>query len=399
MRIAERMRLLGTETAFAVAERAAAHAAAGHKVYPFHLGDLNFKTPEYIVEAALRAIRDGRTGYCPNGGLPTLRAALADDFNARRGTKHSLENVSVQPGGKPVIGKFIQTVMNPGDEALYPSPGYPIYESLIEFHGAKARPYGFITGQDGFHIDLDALERAITPRTRLLIVNDFHNPTGASCSPREHEKLAELALRHDLMLLLDEAYFEIQYEGPARSIAGLPGMAERCLVLYTFGKKFAMTGWRLGAAIGPPEVISLITRLNTNIESCTTHFIQYAGLAALQGNTNEAEAMLQALRERRDTAVSLLNSAPGVHCFTPAASFYLYPELSALMGQKGFGSDYAAFAEDVLLKTGVSFCTRLHFGRPLPEEKGLHARLAFSGIDIHEIKEGLEKFRLYAAGA
>ncbi|MDR2504383.1 MAG: aminotransferase class I/II-fold pyridoxal phosphate-dependent enzyme, partial [Deltaproteobacteria bacterium] len=344
MRTAQRINFLGTETAFAVAERAAAYAAAGRKVYPFHLGDLNFSTPAHIVEAARKAIGEGKTGYCPNGGILPLREALAADANTLRGTAYTAENVSVQPGGKPVIGKFIQIFMNPGDEVLYPSPGYPIYESQIEYYNGKAVPYGFIAGKDGFLLDWEGMERAITPKTRILILNDFQNPTGASCSDGELEQLADLACRHDLAVLLDEAYFEMNYEGKSRSLAGFPGLAERSVILYSFGKKFAMTGWRLGAAIGPREVIRLFTQLNTNAESCTTHFVQYAGLAALQGDQGEAARILRTLRERRDAAVTLLNACPGIRCFSPRASFYLYPEVSGLMEKKGFGRDYAAFA-------------------------------------------------------
>ncbi|MDR2051097.1 MAG: aminotransferase class I/II-fold pyridoxal phosphate-dependent enzyme [Deltaproteobacteria bacterium] len=398
MRIADRMRDLGTETAFAVADRASAQAAFGAAVYPFHLGDLNFRTPRNIAEAAYLAIKEGKTGYCPNAGIAPLRAALAADVNARRGTSYTADNVSIQPGGKPVIGKFIQTLMNPGDEVLFPSPGYPIYESQIRYFGGKALPYGFVAKEGTFRIDLEGLERSISPRTRLIIVNDFHNPTGAVCSPEEQGELAKIVRRHDLVALLDEAYFEIHYAGVPRSIVSQPGMAERSVLLYTFGKKFAMTGWRLGAAIGPAEVIALITRLNVNNESCSAHFVQYAGLEALRGGQGEYEKMLKELRERRDAALSILNSIPGVSCFSPVASFYLYPDVTELMDKKGFGGDYAAFAEDVLVRAGVSFCTRIHFGEPLPGENRHYLRLAFSGIGLEGIRAGLNRLREYAAG-
>ena len=396
MLLADRTQKLGTETTFAVAARAAAHAATGAAVYPFHLGDLNFATPENIVEAANKAIRDGKTGYCPNGGILPLREALAEDVNARRGTAYSAENVSVQPGGKPVIGKFIQVLMNPGDEVLCPTPGYAIYESQVAYYGGKVLPYGFIAGKEGFRIDIDAIEKAITTRTRLLIVNDFHNPTGAACSPGEQAKLADLATRHNLMVLLDEAYFEINYTGNATSIVSYPGMADRSVILYTFSKKFAMTGWRLGAAIGPKHIIDVITKLNVNDESCTCHFVQYAGLAGLTGDQSGPRAILGTLRERRDAAVAVLNTIPGVTCFTPEATFYLFPDVTDLMARKGFGDNYGAFAEDVLVNTGISFCTRLHFGSPLPGEQRRYIRLAYSGIDVRDIKDSLGKLKHYA---
>ena len=247
MKLADRISRLGTETAFAVSAEAAAFAAEGNKVYPFHLGDINIKTPVNVMEASVKAMQDGKTGYCPNAGCSDLRAVLAEDVSASRAVSYSMENVAIQPGGKPTIGKFILAMMNPGDEVLYPNPGYPIYESMIEFHGGKAVPYTYKEGAENFEIDLEMLERQITPRTRILVLNDLQNPTGAECSPAEMERLAEVVLKHDLYVLSDEAYFDIRYEGKSRSIVSLPGMAERCVILYTFSKKFAMTGWRLGA--------------------------------------------------------------------------------------------------------------------------------------------------------
>lgn len=397
MTFANRIRKLGTETAFAVAGRAAAHAASGKTVYPFHLGDLNLGTPQNIIEAANKAMRDGKTTYCPPAGIAPLRDALAQDTNAKRGTSYSMENVSVQPGGKPVIGKFLMALMNPGDEVLCPNPGFPIYESQIEFLGGVVAPYPVIPAGEYFTFDFDALERAITPKTKLLIVNDYHNPTGAECSAAERERLAALAVKYDLKVLLDEAYFETHYDNKASSIVSLPGMAERSVLLYTFSKKFAMTGWRLGAAIGPRDIIDTINKLNVNMESCTSQVVQWAGLEGLTGDQSGPKAIVDTLRERRDTGVAILNTIPGVTCIKPNASFYLYPDVTDLMADKGFGDDYDAFAEDVLNNTGVSFCTRLHFGRPLPGETRRYIRLAFSGIDADAIREGLTNLKHYAA--
>ncbi len=213
MKFANRIDRLGTETAFAVSSEAAAWAAQGHKVYPFHLGDMNIPTPGNVMEAAVRAMKDGKTGYCPNAGIPQLREILAADVGTSRGVHYSLENVAIQPGGKPTIGKFFLALMNPGDEVLYPSPGYPIYESQIEFLGGVPKPYRYLEGERTFTIDLEMLKRQITPRTRILVLNDLQNPTGAECSTAEREALAEIVLKHDLYLLCDEAYFDIRYEG------------------------------------------------------------------------------------------------------------------------------------------------------------------------------------------
>jgi len=397
MRIAERVSRLGTETAFAVSAEAAAFAAEGNKVYPFHLGDMNIKTPANVIEAAIRAMKDGKTGYCSNAGIPQLREALAADVSASHEVTYNMENVSIQPGGKPVIGKFILALMNPGDEVLYPNPGYPIYESQIEFNGGKAKAYGYLEGDGNFELDMDALESQITPRTRLLVLNDLHNPTGAECSAAEREKLAELVLKHDLYVLCDEAYFDIRYEGKSSSLASLPGMAERSVILFTFSKKFAMTGWRLGAAIGPKEIIDVITKLNVNQESCSNHFIQYAAIEGLTGDQTEAKKILTTLKERRDTAVDVLNSIDGIRCFRPNATFYLYPNVTEAMGKKGL-TNYGDFRKTVLRETGVSVCTRLHFGRALDGEKDFYMRLAYSGIDTSDIKEGLTKLRAFLEG-
>ncbi len=393
--VAERISHLGTETAFAVSAEASEWRTLGHTVYPFHLGDLDLPTPGNIVEAAFRAIRDGKTGYCPNAGIPELRDALAVDVGASRALKLSAENVAVQPGGKPVIEKFLLTLMDPGDEVLYPSPGFPIYESQIEFLGGVAKAYGFVPGEKNFLLDFDAIEAAITPRTKLLIFNNLHNPTGAESPDEEIAALAELALRHDLYVLSDEAYWDVRYSGRSRSIASLPGMAERTVVLYTFSKKFAMTGWRLGAAIGPKDLVAHIATLNVNQESCTTHFIQWAGVEALTGDPSGAEEILRVLSSRRDAAVDLLNAIPGVSCFRPEATFYLYPDVTGLMERKGLET-YDQLRRAALEQTGVSFCTRLHFGRALPGEQRRYVRFAYSGINAELIREGLGRLKEWA---
>ena len=394
MNIAERISRLGTETAFAVSAEAAAFAAEGHKVYPFHLGDMNLLTPANVMAAATKAMKDGKTGYCPNAGIPQLREVLAADVSASHGVSYTMENVAIQPGGKPTIGKFIQTLMNPGDEVLYPNPGYPIYESQIQFHGGVAVPYSYIEGQDNFDIDIEMIKKRITPNTKLLILNDLQNPTGAECSTEELQQLAEIVRKHNLYVLCDEAYFDIRYEGKSNSFASLPGMAERCIILYTFSKKFAMTGWRLGAAIGPKEIIDVIAKLNVNDESCSNHFIQYGALEGLTGDQAEAKQLLLTLKERRDCAVDILNSIEGIHCFRPNATFYLYPNVTGAMQKKGL-IDYDEFRLAALRETGVSFCTRLHFGSALEGEDNFYIRLAYSGIDIAEIKEGLGKFKTF----
>jgi aspartate/methionine/tyrosine aminotransferase len=388
MNIANRISRLGTETAFAVSGEAAAFAAKGNHVYPFHLGDMNLPTPETVVQGAIKAIRDGKTGYCPNSGIPQLREALAENVGSSHGLNYTAENVSVQPGGKPVIGKFIQAVMNPGDEVLYPNPGYPIYESQIEYHGGTALPYGYKENEKGFAIDIEAIENQITPKTRILILNDLQNPIGAEASPEEFKKLAAIVLEHDLMVLCDEAYFEIRYSGTSQSFVSLPGMAERCVILYTFSKKFAMTGWLLGAAIGPKDVIDVIGKINVNDESCSNHFVQYGALQGLTDDQSEVQGLLKTLKTRRDMGVDILNTIEGVSCARPEATFYLFPNVTGAMANKGI-DDYEVFRKTVLEATGVSFCTRLHFGRPIAGETERYIRFAYSGINLDQIEEGM----------
>ena len=295
MKLANQLEKLGTETAFAVSAAAAAGGAKGNKIYPFHLGDMNIPTPGNIVEATKKAIGDGYTGYCPGAGIPELRAAIARDVGAKRQLNYNAENVSIQPGGKPVISKFLATVMNPGDEVLYPNPGYPIYESQIEYQGGIAIPYGYVETAAGFDLDLDAIKHSINSNTRTLIYNNFQNPNGAESSRDEMEALARIAIEYDLWVLSDEAYFEIQYSGTPESIVSLPGMQERSIILYTCSKRFAMTGWRLGAAIGPQSAIDVISKFNTNIESCTAHFIQRGMVDAIEGDPSGPDAIIEEL--------------------------------------------------------------------------------------------------------
>jgi aspartate/methionine/tyrosine aminotransferase len=392
---ARRVGQLGGELVFEVAAEAAALAATGRAVYPFHMGELDFPTPPNIVEACARALRDGKTKYTPNGGLPELRDALAEDVGRARDTQYTGENVAIQPAGKPVIGKFLLALMDPGDEVLYPNPGFPIYSSLIGFFGGVAIPYTYVEGAERFHLDLEGLERSITSRTRLLILNDMHNPTGAECTPAELRRLSELVLEHNLFVLCDEAYFDVRYEGSSRSLVSLPGMAERCVILYTFGKKYAMTGFRLGAAIGPRRLIDIIVRLNVNWESCANHFAQYGALEALTGGGIGTKEMLARLRERRDAAIEILQATPGIDCLKPDTTFYLYPNVTAAVKMAGC-DDHEGFRRLVLERTGVSFCTRPHFGSPLPGESQFYLRLSYSGLTTEQIQEGLGKLREFA---
>jgi len=389
MALAARLNNLGTETAFAVSQAAAEWGAQGNRIYPFHLGDINLPTPANIVEAMNAAISDGKTGYCPAAGIAPLREALAANIGADRGMELTAENIVVQPGGKPVITKFIQTLMNPGDGVLYPNPGYPIYESQVEYFGGRPLPYRYHETDTGFGIDLDQLRALAASGATAIIYNNLQNPLGCESSLAEMQAIADIAIEHDLWVLSDEAYFEMRYSGTSTSIASLPGMAERTVILYTFSKKFAMTGWRLGCAVAPVPVAEMIAKLNTNDESCTTHFVQAAGVEAI-AQPEGAAPMLAELQRRRDAAVDGLATIDGITCATPEATFYLFPNVTAVMSRMGF-ADVSDFATAALQNTGVSFCTRQHFGRPQVDEVEQYIRLAYSGISVDDIAEGLDR--------
>jgi len=391
-KVAERMSRLGTETAFSVSLEARELASKGNKIYPFHLGDMNIKTPAKIIRATAKAMREGKTGYCPSAGIPELREELAKEMGKQRGISLTKENVSIQPGGKPVIMKFILAFMNPGDEVLYPNPGYPIYESQIQFHGGVAKPYGFKMSAAGFSLDLAYIESLITPKTKILIFNNYHNPMGAESHPEEMDELAKICIKHDLLVLSDEAYFDINYDGKGRSIASYPGMFERTMILYTFSKKFAMTGWRLGAAIGPEWMVEQMNRLNVNDESCSNHFIQWGALEALKATEKDTSRILRILKRRRNLAVRMLKKMKGVKIFKPNSTFYLFPDVTDAMRNLGF-TEVEDFRKYILHTTGVSFCTRKHFGTPMDGEHREYIRLAYSGIDLPDIKEGLAKMK------
>ena len=394
MKYSNQLQNLGTETAFAVSAQAKQWANQGNKVYPFHLGDINLPTPENIVEATIKSIKDGLTGYCPSEGIFPLREALANDVGLKRAVEYDPDNVAVQPGGKPTIGKFISSVLDPGDEILYPNPGYPIYESQIEYQGGRAIPYSYIQTDSGFDIDIEKLRESINKNTVAIIYNNYQNPMSAESSEKEMHDIAQIAIENDLWVLSDEAYFEIIYEGDAKSIVSIPGMKERTVILYTFSKKFAMTGWRVGGSIGPKDIIKRIAKFNVNAESCTTHFIQNAMVEALNGDQSGSIEILKILKSRRDAAVNGLNAIDGIDILTPRTTFYLFPNVTKIMKRKGL-LNIEDLQNNALTKANVSFCTREHFGRAQNDEADYYIRLAYSGISTEDIEEGLIALKNY----
>jgi aspartate aminotransferase len=355
MKLAERMGRLGTETAFEVLARARALEERGVNVIHLEIGEPDFDTPAHIVEAGVAALRSGETHYSPSAGISELRESIARFAGRRRGLTFSPEQVVVTPGGKPIMFFAILALAEKGDEVIYPDPGFPIYESMIRFVGATPVPLP-LREQNGFRLDVDELASKITPRTRLLILNSPQNPTGSVLQYSELAGIAELAVRHDLVVLSDEIYSEILYEGTHISIATFPGMAERTIILDGFSKTYAMTGWRLGYGIMPVELAPHITRLVTNSVSCTATAVQRAGIAALEGPQDDVRRMVEEFRRRRQVIVDGLNQIPRLRCATPAGAFYAFPYVGDV------GMDCRAFADYLLTEAGVATLAGTSFG-------------------------------------
>lgn len=356
MKLAQCMNRLGTETAFDVAGRARALEAEGRDIVHLELGEPDFDTPEHIVEAAIAALRRGETHYSPPAGILPLREAIAEEVSRTRGIAVHPDEVIVTLGAKPIIFYSLLALAQPGDEIIYPDPGFPIYESMICFVGAIPVPLP-LYGTQGFRFDIEELRRLVTPRTRLLIVNSPHNPTGTLLSQQDLEALGDLALQHGFMILSDEIYSRLIYGAEHRSIASLPGLKEHTIILDGFSKTYAMTGWRLGYGVMPPPLGQHVRRLIINSTSCTPAFTQWAGVAALRGSQEPCLRMLCAFKERRDALLAGLRSIPGLQCVEPQGAFYAFPDITAT----GFSSQ--AFADRLLQEYGVAALAGTAFGR------------------------------------
>jgi aspartate aminotransferase len=355
MKLATRMDRLGTETAFEVLVRARALEAQGRDVIHLEVGEPDFDTPSNIIEAGCEALRTGWTHYGPAAGLPDLREAIANYLNTSRGTSYDAANIVVTPGGKPIMFFVILALLEAGDEAIYPNPGFPIYESMINFTGAKPVPSPILEEND-FALDVDGLEALITPKTKLLIINSPANPTGGVLNREEITRIAELAVKHDIIVLADEIYSEILYEGEHVSIVTMPGMTERTIILDGFSKTYAMTGWRLGYGAMPADFAELIAKLMVNSNSCTSMAVQRAGLAALTGPQDDAKAMVEAFNRRRDLIVDGLNAIDGISCLRPKGAFYVFPNIT------GTGMKSKRFADMLLQDHGVAALSGTAFG-------------------------------------
>jgi aspartate aminotransferase len=355
VRLASRMGRLGTETAFEVLVRARALEAQGKDIVHLEIGEPDFDTPENIIEAGASALRSGWTHYGPANGDPNLREAIASYINSSRGTSFSADQVVVTPGGKPVMFFLMLALLEEGDEAIFPDPGFPIYQSMIDFSGAKAVPIP-LREENEFRLDVEELKSLVTDRTRLLIINSPANPTGGVLERSDIEAIAKIAVEHDLIVLSDEIYSELLYEGEHVSIATFPGMADRTVVLDGFSKTYAMTGWRLGYGLFPKDLAPLISKLMVNSVSCTSVAVQQAGLEALTGPQDKVSEFREAFRARRDLVVDGLNVIPGITCLRPKGAFYVFPNIS------GIGRTSREFADALLQEYGVAALAGTSFG-------------------------------------
>ena len=356
MRLAQKMSRLGTESAFRVLAQAQALEARGIDVIHLEIGEPDYATPANIAEAAARAVKDGYTHYCNSQGIVQLRTAIAREIEKTRGIRVDPDRIVVTTGDKPIMFYAILALLEEGDEAICPDPGFPIFESMINFTGAKPVPLPMREELD-FCFDIDEFKSKVTSRTRLIIVNSPHNPTGSVLTKEDIQAIADVARERGIVVLSDEIYERFIYEGQALSITSLPGMLEWTIMLSGFSKTYAMTGWRLGYAVMPKGLVEPIVRMIVNSVSCTAPFIQRAGIEALTGPQDFITGMIDEFKKRRDLIVDGLNEIPGVSCRKPKGAFYSFPNI------KKTGMKAKALAEYLLKGANVAMLAGSDFGK------------------------------------
>jgi aspartate/methionine/tyrosine aminotransferase len=356
MNIVKKMARIGTESAFEVLAKAQALEKQGKNIIHLEIGAPDFPTPKHIVEAGKRALDEGFTKYGPTAGLLDFREAIADHVSRTRGVKVGADNVCVVPGGKPVMFFTMMALLEEGDEVIYPNPSFPIYESLIDFLGAKRRPVPLVEDR-GFSFDLDVFKSQLSDKTKLVILNSPANPTGGVISKEDLKQIADLLRERDLTILSDEIYCQIYYEQKPASITSFEGIIDKTVILDGFSKTYSMTGWRLGYGVMPKKLADAVNLLMVNSNSCTATFTQKAGLAALQGPQDDVAKMVTEFRKRRDAIVKSLNEVPGFSCTTPAGAFYAFPNV------KKTGMSSKELADLLLNEAGVACLNGAAFGQ------------------------------------
>jgi len=381
--LATRMSRLGTESAFEVLAKARALEAQGRHIIHLEIGEPDFDTPPHVVEAACQALRGGATHYTPSAGIPELRAAIAAEISRTRHQPVDVAQVVVTPGAKPIMFFTILALADDDTEVIYPNPGFPIYESMIHFAGARPVPLPLREERD-FRFDVNELRDLITDHTRLIILNSPHNPTGGILEHEDLAAIADLCVARDIPVLSDEIYEHILYDGKFESIATFPGMStsERTILLHGFSKTYAMTGWRLGYGVMPVSLAEQVTRLMTNSNSCTSAATQWAGLAALEGPQDSVGKMVEAFRERRDLIVEGLNTLPGIACVKPRGAFYVFPNITDT------GMDSRTAEEFFMQKAGVACLSGAAFG----EYGEGYLRLSYAN-SLDNIQKALDSMR------
>ena len=385
MRVAAKMNRLGTETAFEMLARARALEAKGRHIVHLEIGEPDFDTPANIVEAAVTALRQGWTHYGPSAGLPELRETIAREATEVRGVPFTADQVVVTPGAKPIMFFVIMALVDEGDEVIYPNPGFPIYESMINFVGGVPVPIQLREDRE-FRFDVAELVAKVNDKTRLIILNSPQNPTGGVLTRADLEEVARVAIERDIPVLTDEVYRRIIYQGEHFSIASVPGMQDKAIILDGFSKTYAMTGWRLGYGILPHDLAPHITRLMTNSASCTASFIQKAGVEAITGPQDEPARYVAEFKRRRDVIVDGLNAIPGFSCLRPQGAFYVFPNTSRT------GMTSSALADFLLNEAGVATLSGGSFGQ---YGEG-YLRLSYAN-SVENLKLALERIKAAVA--
>jgi aspartate aminotransferase len=355
LRLANRMSRLGTETAFEVLNKARALERQGRSIIHLEIGEPDFDTPSNVIEAAVSALHKGWTHYGPSAGLPDLRQAIAQEVSRTRGVPCGSDEVVVVPGGKPIIFFSILALVDEGDEVIYPNPGFPIYESMINYIGGRAIPIRLREERD-FGLDVNELSSLITDRTKLIIINSPQNPTGGVLSRQDIQAIAEVIGDRNILVLSDEIYSRLIFDGKHHSIMSVPGFKERTILLDGFSKTYAMTGWRMGYGVMRPDLAAHVTRLMTNSNSCTASFTQVAGIEALRGDQSSVERMRAEFQQRRDLFVAGLNRVKGFSCRMPKGAFYVFPNIQ----KTGWKSK--PLADALLEQAGVACLSGTAFG-------------------------------------
>jgi aspartate aminotransferase len=355
LRLAKRMARLGTETAFEVLARARALEAQGKEVIHLEIGEPDFDTPANVVEAGIDALRQGWTHYTPSAGLPLLREVIAEDVSRSRGVKVTPEEVVIVPGGKPTVYFTFTALVEEGDEVIYPNPGFPIYESLIGFMGAKPVPVHLREEKD-FRLDVNELADKITDRTRLIVLNSPHNPTGSMLNEQDVLDIAAAIGDRDIMVLSDEIYSRLIFEGRHHSLMSVDGFKDRTIMLDGFSKTYAMTGWRLGYGVMRRDLAQYFGRLMTNVNSCSAAFTQVAAIEAVRGEQTSVDHMREQFHLRRDRCVERINKIPGFKCRVPKGAFYIFPSIR----ETGWTSK--KMADALLEQAGVACLAGTAFG-------------------------------------